>query len=167
MMSAGAIALVGVWLVIRGLRRVRRASTNSHDHDHHHDHVHGHGDDHACSECGHAHGPDPEDIARVSNWREGLGLVLAVAVRPCTGAVFILILTFGMGIAWVGMLGALVMGLGTAVLTLCVALGAGFLRSGFAAQMNGTQGVRAMGIIEILAGAVVAILSTQILLRLL
>ena len=147
--SAGAIALVGLWLLLRGLRHWRSARAPE-----------------ICSHCGHAHGPDPADVAQMSNWREGLALVLAVAVRPCTGAIFVLILTFGMGIAWAGVLGALVMGLGTAVLTLGVALGAGILRGGLAERLNGPSGQRAMAVVEMLAGAMVALVAGQVVLRL-
>ncbi len=153
--SAGAIVLVGTWLVWRGLRRWVRAGAATSHHDHHHDHA-----------CGHVHGPDPQAVAGASGWREIAGLVLAVAIRPCTGALFVLILTFGMGIAWAGILGALTMSLGTALLTLGVALGAGHLRTGLADRMSGAGGVRTMAAIEIAAGAVVALVAGQLVLRL-
>lgn len=180
--SAGAIVLVGLWLLWRGVRRYRSAGhTHRHDHDHdhghdhghdhHHDHDHDHDDEHghghACGGgCGHAHGPDPRDVAKANTWREGAALVAAVAIRPCTGAIFVLILTFSMGIPVAGILGALVMGLGTALLTLAVALGAGHLRGGLAERWNGPGGIRAMAVVEVCAGLVVAVLAGQMALRL-
>jgi nickel/cobalt exporter len=149
--SAGAVVLVGLWLLSRGLRRWFGAAASVHDHD----------------DCGHVHGPDPEAVATASAWREVAALVLAVAIRPCTGALFVLILTFGMGIAWAGIMGAVAMSLGTALLTLAVALGAGHLRAGLAERMAGAAGVRMMALVEMLAGVVVALLAGQLLLRLL
>lgn len=157
--SAGAIVLVGLWLVWRGLRRwiAARAVADhrgrhappSHDHD-----------------CGHVHGPDPRAVARATGWRDLAALVFAVAIRPCTGAIFVLILTFGMGIAWAGILGALAMALGTALLTLAVVLGAGHLRAGLADRLGGAGGLRMMAAVEVLAGALVALVAGQLVLRL-
>ncbi len=160
--SAVAIGLVGLWLVLRGVRRWR-ASVASHRHDHDHRQ---HGDGEVCASCGHAHGPTQAQLREATTWRSALGVVLAIAVRPCTGALFVLILTFGMGIAWVGIVGALVMGFGTAILTIMVALGAGVLRSGLAERLQGTGGVRAMAIVEVAAGLLVAVLAAQVALRL-
>ncbi|WP_246035965.1 nickel/cobalt transporter [Aliishimia ponticola] len=187
--SAGAIVLVGLWLVWRGLRRLRsvfaerrheaehmHSASCSHSHGHTHGHTYGHdhadGHDHAhgnddgvCSSCGHVHGPTAAQVAGATTWRAGLGVVLAIAVRPCTGALFVLILTFAMGIGWAGILGALVMGLGTALLTVAVALGAGELRGGFLARLDGLAGRRIMALIEIAAGLIVALVAAQTVLR--
>lgn len=177
--SAGAIVLVGLWLVGRGVRKLWRArgqdgavaqiQDHADDHHHaHHDHAH-HGhthDDHGiCDTCGHAHGPTLEQVAGVRTWRDGLAVVLAVAIRPCTGALFVLILTYGMGIPLAGILGAIVMALGTALVTLTVALGAGQLRGGLAERLTGSGGLRMMAGIEIAAGAAVALISLQVMLR--
>ncbi len=153
--SAAAVALVGLWLVSRGLRRWMRAGAAV---GHHHGHEH---------DCGHVLGPDPAAVAAASGWREIVALVLAVAMRPCTGALFVLILTFGMGIAWAGILSAVAMALGTALLTLGVALGAGHLRAGLSDRAGGVAGVRIMAAVEILAGGVVALVAGQLVLRLL
>jgi len=162
--SAGAIVLVGVWLVWRGVRRgfFRPAPQQTHGHDHSH---HSHGHDHAC--CGHSHGPEIEDIAQVTGWRDGAALVLAVAIRPCTGALFVLLLTYGMGIWLAGILGAIAMALGTAILTVMVALGANILRGGMAHQLDGATSVRVMAVLEICVGLVVVLVAGQTALRLL
>lgn len=169
--SAGAIVLVGLWLLWRGVRRWSAArSFHDQTHKHSHDHVHDHGahdHDGICSSCGHAHGPSADQIAQAQTVRAGVAVVFAVAARPCTGALFVLILTFGMGIPMLGMLGALVMGLGTAVLTLTVALGAWHLRGGLAERISGPAGLRAMGVVEAVAGLAVALLAGQVALRLL
>lgn len=155
-LSYGAIALVGVWLLLRGIKRFRTVRHAGHEKD-----AHGN-----CHTCGHKHAPTPEDVSDITTWRDAVVLIGAIAIRPCTGALFVLILTWQMGIAAAGIAGAFAMGLGTASVTLAVAFAATFLREGTLAQMQGTTALRAMAVLEILAGAVVATLAVQILLRL-
>lgn len=85
-----AIALVGLWLVIRGLRkfwRMRHVHPDTAGHSHT-----GHGD--TCESCGHRHGPSVEETENVRSLRDLILLVGAIAIRPCTGALFLLILTW-------------------------------------------------------------------------
>ena len=103
-----AIAAVGAWLFWRGLRTLpifSRTMSAAHKH-----------------ECCHSHGPAPEDVARLTNWRETLTLIGTIAVRPCTGAIFLLVIAWQLDIALAGAFAVLVMGLGTAALTTTVAL---------------------------------------------
>lgn len=155
-LSYGAIALVGVWLLLRGIKRFRTVRHVGHEKD-----AHGN-----CHTCGHKHAPTPEDVNDITTWRDAVVLIGAIAIRPCTGALFVLILTWQMGIAAAGIAGAFAMGLGTASVTLAVAFAATFLREGTLAQMQGTTALRAMAVLEMLAGAVVTTLAVQILLRL-
>ncbi|NHQ75969.1 hypothetical protein HAT86_16095 [Roseovarius gahaiensis] len=157
--SYGAIALVGLWLVWRGLRRWRRLGHNISAHGH------GHSADGLCPSCGHRHAPTPDEAAHVRSWREALALVAAVAIRPCTGALFLLILTWRMGLDMAGVAGAFIMGLGTASVTVAVAIASVTLRAGLLARLAGGQGrqARALPVIEMAAGAVIAALSLQLL----
>ena len=158
--SYGAIALVGVWLVLRGAMKLWRA--RGHGHGHHHDHSHDHGDG-VCSTCGHRHGPSVEEAANVHGWREAAALVGAVAIRPCTGALFLLILTWRFGIDLAGIAGAFIMGLGTASVTMVVAVAAVSLRTGVLARLaTGGAGARALPVIEMAAGALIAVVSLQL-----
>ncbi|KJS40454.1 MAG: membrane protein, partial [Roseovarius sp. BRH_c41] len=102
--SFAAIALVGLWLAFRGLRRWRKTRA-THDHHHHHDH------DAPCPSCGHKHGPTLAEAEAVTGWRDAAALIGAVAIRPCTGALFLLILTWRMGLDLAGIMGAFAMGL--------------------------------------------------------
>ncbi|WP_299045499.1 hypothetical protein [uncultured Tateyamaria sp.] len=154
-----AIALVGLWLVIRGLRRT--TGVNAHDHAHQSD-DHGH-----CSTCGHAHAPTVDQVEAVTSWRDAVAIIGSIAMRPCTGAVFLLILCFGLGIPWAGVAGALVMGLGTASVTVLVALVAVGARQSVFSGWSGAGAVRAMGVIEVAAGALIALVATALVLPLL
>lgn len=90
----------------------------------------------------------------------------AIAIRPCTGALFLLILTHALGIGWAGIIGAFVMGIGTAGFTGIVALAAVGMRESTLAQVAGRGGTaRLMAGAEVFAGAVIAILAVQLLLR--
>lgn len=152
--SYGAIGLIGLWLAWRGLRAFVRAGPAMHTHDH----------DHAndCS-CGHAHGPDPAQVASLTGWRDTLMLIGGIAVRPCTGALFLLILCWRMGIDAAGIAGAYAMGLGTATITVGVAFMAVWAREGALAALAGGRLARAAPLIELGAGLTVAILSAIML----
>ncbi|GGX50248.1 nickel/cobalt efflux system [Tateyamaria omphalii] len=150
-----AIALLGLWLIVRGVRRTRNVVVHDVDEKGH------------CSSCGHAHGPSVEQAASVSSWRDAIAIIGSIAMRPCTGAVFLLILCFGFGIPWAGVAGAFVMGLGTASVTVLVALVAVTARQTAFSGWSGAGSVRAMGVIEIMAGALIALVATTLVLPLL
>ncbi|OZB19473.1 MAG: hypothetical protein B7X55_03455 [Rhodobacterales bacterium 34-62-10] len=174
------IGLVGLWLLLRGVRKLwsqrgrvqaqapHAAHDHGHDHpDHHHDHGHDHVHDHAhdatCASCGHKHGPSIDEVAAVRSLRDALFLIGAVAVRPCTGALFLLILTWRMGIDLAGIAGAFVMGLGTASVTVLVAVLSVAARESTLAQVaGGPATVRALSLIEIAAGALVVLVAAQL-----
>ena len=189
--SYGAIAAVGLWLALRGLRHFRAVGRGhdqgGHDHDHHHsdhahhaahshdhshDHAHDH-DDHHHDEhcgCGHAHGPTPEQVANVHSLSDAILLIGAIAIRPCTGALFLLIITWRMGLIWAGILGTFAMGLGTASITIASALAAVYLRQeglSKASQMlpNPQTAARAMALVEVAAGLLVALVAGLLLMR--
>lgn len=120
-----------------------------------------------CPDCGHRHGPSLDEVARLTSLREALMLIGVIAIRPCTGAIFLLLLTWRMGVFHAGVLGALAMGLGTALVTMAVAFGAAGLRQGtlWAALAGAASGAatarQARGfaaVLEILAGTLVALL---------
>jgi ABC-type nickel/cobalt efflux system permease component RcnA len=160
--SYAAIAAIGLWLVWRGGRKLWRDLRAARD-AHHHHHAH---DPATCAQCGHVHGPSPEQAAQVHSLRDGLLLVGAIAIRPCTGALFLLILTWRMGIDAAGILGAFAMGLGTASVTLAVALASVTLREGALTRLaSGPGAPRALAAIEAGAGILVTVLASQLLLR--
>jgi nickel/cobalt transporter (NicO) family protein len=157
--SYGAIGLIGLWLAWRGLRRLRGGAGHDHPHDHqHHDHDHAH--------CGHAHGPTLAEVERAANLREVFALIAGIAIRPCTGALFVLIITWQMGIAGLGVAGTFAMAAGTGLVTVAVGLGAGVLRGGvLAGVMDSPRAASVAAMLELGAGVVVAVLAAGLLLR--
>ncbi len=171
--SYGAIVAIGLWLVFRALRsfaRRHKSQTSHHDHhhhdhgDHHHDHHHHNGE--VCSDCGHRHGPTAEEVANVGSLREALILIAGIAARPCTGALFVLILTWQMGIAMVGIAGAFAMALGTAMVTTLVGWTSLGLRGGLLASASATRFAQVLApTIELVAGLMIAVIASGLLLR--
>ncbi|MDZ7599972.1 MAG: nickel/cobalt transporter [Hoeflea sp.] len=130
--SYALIAAFGFWLLSRKLVSLRTSrpvavaasaqphAHHAHHHGHHHAHAHAqdhqHADGEVCSSCGHAHFPDPKLISgRDLSLREAWGAVLAVGLRPCSGA--LIVLTFSMlnGLWLAGILSAFAMAIGTAI----------------------------------------------------
>ena len=91
--------------------------------DHAHDHDHSHGDGHVHDEhCGHSHGPTPDQLAGPGGWRRGLGAIFAVGLRPCSGAILVLVFSLAQGLFLAGIAATFVMGLGTAITVATIAV---------------------------------------------
>lgn len=166
--SYAAIAAIGLWLVFRALRGFarRHRSDQAHAHHAHHHHDHHHSDGEVCSDCGHRHGPSAEEVAQVGSLREALVLIAGIAARPCTGALFVLILTWQMGIAMVGIAGAFTMALGTATVTTLVGWTSFGLRGGLLASASATRFASVLApTIELVAGLLIAVIASGLLLR--
>ena len=162
-LSYGLIALIGLWLLWRGARKL--LGRQGPDHHHHHDHAH-EGEGAVCSTCGHAHGPTLEQVDQVGSLREALALVFAIAIRPCTGALFVLVITWQLGLAGLGIAGAFAMAAGTGLVTILVGLAASGLRGGVLAGFTDSpQMARVMAVLEAAAGAAVVLIAGGLLLR--
>ncbi|NHF74530.1 nickel/cobalt transporter [Paracoccus xiamenensis] len=162
-LSFAMIAVLGVMLFWRGARRLRgtwrstAAAANigpDHNHGPH------------CG-CGHSHAPEPEALAKTRDWREAAALILGVALRPCTSALFLLILTWRLDLDLLGILGAFVMGIGTMMVTASAGLIAALMRRGvFLALPGGRSLVPAVAMFELMLGASIAALAGVTALRL-
>ncbi|MBR1199692.1 nickel/cobalt transporter [Bradyrhizobium sp. AUGA SZCCT0158] len=108
---------------------------HNHGHDHHHHHhehhhhahahadAHSHAADHVHDEhCGHSHGPTPDQLAGPGGWQRGLGAIFAVGLRPCSGAILVLVFALAQGLFWAGIAATFVMGLGTAITVATIAI---------------------------------------------
>jgi nickel/cobalt transporter (NicO) family protein len=97
------------------------ATAHGHAH-HHHDHGHDHHDHVHDAHCGHAHGPEPRELAGPGGWSRGFGAIFAVGIRPCSGAILVLVFALAQGLFWAGIAATLVMGLGTAITVATIAV---------------------------------------------
>ncbi len=63
--------------------------------------------------CGHAHAPTPQEV-RGADWslKKALALSFAVGLRPCTGAILVLLSANALGLYWAGIASTLAMGFG-------------------------------------------------------
>jgi ABC-type nickel/cobalt efflux system permease component RcnA len=177
-LSNALIAGIGVWLLWRGLRALWRLRAvpepmpvpmddglgNLHmlgqpDHQ-------PTGTGVVCETCGHAHGPSIEQAAEVRSLRDALMVIGAIAARPCTGALFLLVLTWRLDLIWAGIAGAFVMALGTASVTLLVAVASVSLRESALLQTaSGPATLRLLSALEVLAGGIILAIAMQLLLR--
>ena len=122
----GLLVMLGVWLVYKHLLKPifnrfapRRVSAHGHaHHDHHHHHNHQGHDEH----CGHVHLPPPEQMAGRLSLRKAWGAILAIGLRPCSGAVLVLVFALSQQFFWAGAAAALAMGLGTGLTVAVLAL---------------------------------------------
>jgi nickel/cobalt transporter (NicO) family protein len=190
MAALGHVAMAGIggWLIWRGARGLRRLMPGQvaggdhhhdpaherghahHDHGHnahahrhdHHDHGHG-----ACDVCGHSHGPDLAQVESVTSLREAAALIAGIAVRPCSGALLLLVLTWQLGLVWTGILAAYAMGAGTALVTVGVAVLAVTGREGAWTGLPRLARARAaLPLVELAVGAVLAGVALSLLWRL-
>jgi ABC-type nickel/cobalt efflux system permease component RcnA len=119
--SWGLVAAVGAWLVYYQLRMAlapaRLHTHGAHDSiHHHHDHTHHEPHHHhgaGCDAC--AHLPAAAELQGEWSWRRAFAIAFAVGIRPCTGAILVLIFAIGQGLWWAGVLSTLAMALGTAI----------------------------------------------------
>jgi ABC-type nickel/cobalt efflux system permease component RcnA len=119
--SYALIALVGLYLlstqVVRLWRRWRGSaeSQGAHAHGDHHHHHHSHHDHH------HPHGEacdhivDARSLAGSFSWKKAMAVVFSVGIRPCTGAILVLVFALTQGLFWAGVAATFAMALGTAV----------------------------------------------------
>lgn len=129
--SYGLIVLLGVWMfwggiVGRGCSHGNGQGPGLHDHSHR-----GHGRDSVGTS-------DPGLRAMVP-------AAVAAGLRPCTGAVIVLLFTLANGIFIVGVLGSLVMALGVAITVSAIGLAAIYARRGAARAADARPGLAKFG----------------------
>lgn len=120
--SFALVAAVGAWFLwvkAGALAHVIVGRMPHHNHhDHHHHHHHHHDFDDPCG-CGHEHAPLPP---QQSTWKSMLATVVAAGIRPCSGAIVVLVFALSQGVFWLGVLATLAMALGTFLTTACLAI---------------------------------------------
>lgn len=123
------------------------------------------GHEHHESAWGHAHGPEPAELAGAGGWRRGFGAVVAVGLRPCSGAIIVLVFALAQDLFWTGVGATLLMGLGTAVTVAAIATVAVSAR-GLASRVARTRaglGTLAMRALEVGAAALIVAFGSLLL----
>ncbi len=136
--SYAMVALLGLWLVLRKVLgwghshgHATHAQHDHHHHDHHHDHHH-----HNAHEHNMHHAIGPGDIR--GDWREQLGVVLAIGLRPCSGALVVLVFALSQGLLAAGIVSVLLMSLGTAI-TVAALASLAVMAKGLAGRIGGAD----------------------------
>jgi nickel/cobalt transporter (NicO) family protein len=164
--SFAAVAALGAVLVWRKAGKLVAAPASLHDHQHGHRHEHGHGHaHHACDHaCGHTH-VLPQAAGQTRRWRDAAGVVFAAGIRPCTGAIVILVFTLSQGLFLAGVAATFAMALGTALTTGAIAALAVFAKSAAVRLSKGRamRGDRVVAGLELTAAAFVLVLGMSLL----
>lgn len=115
--SYALVGMLGVLLCVRALKTLRRlllrptfkAFTPHHVHHEH------------CG-CGHQHVPTQDQLQSGDDWRARLMIVLSMGMRPCSGALMVLLFSKVIGVFGWGMASALAMAAGTSLTITSLAL---------------------------------------------
>ncbi|WP_033753959.1 nickel/cobalt transporter [Pantoea sp. NGS-ED-1003] len=104
---------LGIWIGVRALKTLLRQlrprspiTIRALRADHQH---------HAHCGCGHAHLPDAQQVAEAVSVKTQLLLIASMGLRPCSGAIMMLLFSRVIGVYLWGVLSAVVMALGTAL----------------------------------------------------
>jgi nickel/cobalt exporter len=172
----GLIVLIGLrllWVKGRALLRLLRPAKHHHVHDHHHGHHHHHDHHHDLDHnhddeghaWGHAHAPEPSELAGRGWFRRGLAAAVAVGLRPCSGAIIVLVFALAQGLFVIGIASTFAMGLGTAITVAAIAtlaVGARGLASRFAKAKPGA-GMIVLRALETAAAVVIVLFGAALL----
>jgi nickel/cobalt exporter len=166
--SYALVALLGLWLMARKLfgwghshhhhetpdafGRHPGDAHYGHDHppmaevhgalDHHNDELHDRHDHH--DDHGHHHVVTADQVK--GDWREQLGVVVGVGLRPCSGALVVLVFALSQGLLAAGIVAVVLMGLGTAI-TVAILASLAVGAKGLARKLLGTRSNLASGVI--------------------
>lgn len=87
--------------------------------------------------CGHAHLPPSDLAAGRLDWSKASASILAVGLRPCTGALIVLVFSLSQGLYWAGIAATFAMALGTGITVSLLVLAAVSAR-GLAVRLAGS-----------------------------
>jgi nickel/cobalt transporter (NicO) family protein len=145
--SYAAIAAFGCWLLVRKLRGVIALARGE-----------------GAAACDHFHMPEPGKVVLFS-LRDTALAVVAAGIRPCTGAILILVFTLSQGLLWAGVAAVAAMAAGVALTTSGIAAIAVYFKA-LAVRMaagGSGSGAWAIAILETLAACAVTALGFLLL----
>ena len=106
-LSFAMIAVVGFYITcMHTLRLLRKTTSHGRSIDSRAD---------GSQRCDHHHGPSANDLEKELTLLGFIGIIFSVGIRPCSGAVIVLLLAFSLGHVVSGLFAVLAMSLGTAV----------------------------------------------------
>lgn len=111
--SYALVMLIGLILAGVTLRRFMRRGQDNAD---------------ACGHCGHVHAIDAPHGTRKSSLAELAAIVFSVGLRPCTGAILVLVLANALGLRFTAWAAVLAMSAGTAITVSALAVMAVYAR---------------------------------------
>lgn len=134
---------------------------HGHDHKPHNDHNHDHDHQHHAESCGcqHAYVPEADQ-----SWLRTIAVIFSIGIRPCSGAIVVLIYAHLVGVFHYGVAATLLMGLGTGITVSAIAVASQYARQwleGLLAMNNGAHGLLNPAMISIalrLAGGAILVL---------
>jgi ABC-type nickel/cobalt efflux system permease component RcnA len=146
------VAAIGMFLLWRGIKGIRSSVRASNAEAVHEEHD--------------PHDIQPEQIKQASDWRSIFGVVFAIGLRPCSGAVLLLIFAHVMQIYWAGIAAVVAMSTGTAITVSTLALLAVNARQWVLAMTESTSsrwwGIGG-GVLILLAGTLILYLGLSLL----
>lgn len=158
------VGVLGAWLCWRAIKQLRQAyqpeatiDTHSADHGHKHSHDHSH-----C--CGGAHHIEPQQAL---DWRTAIMTVVAIGMRPCSGAVLMVGAASLLGQFEVGVASVLAMSLGTGItvssLAMASILARGWAQRRLSKQQYSQRGLqKATGWVALAGGTLIVVLGISL-----
>ena len=125
------MALGGFLFMTASIRQFKRmrlkqaAAKHAHPHTHSHPHQHNHDEDTCCGGH-HVHQSAPQE-----SWSRSIGVIISMGMRPCAGAIVVLIYAHLVGAFEYGVLATFMMGLGTGLSIAGIALGTQLAKNWF------------------------------------
>ena len=154
--SYGLVVLIGFFLIWRGGKRLWRRERAKNHHQHHGD------------GCCHDHGPSTADLDARLSPRDIALMVFSIGIRPCSGAILVLILAFATGLIFAGAAAVMAMSVGTglgvaALATLSVYARRTALAFGNMMSSEGRTITRLLDIAAIIGGLLIVLFGTMLI----
>ena len=162
--SYGLVALLGLALVLSRARRLYQwlgpAANLYGDMSQTKPEEHRHGA--PCPSCDHGHGPTRQHLDTPLSWKGFAGMVTSIGLRPCSGAVLVLLVAYSLDLRWAGVGAVLAMSLGTAITvsvlaTLSVYARKGALQLASLIPLPTVRLAAALDLVAVLGGLVILI----------
>ena len=131
------VMMLGFLLLITSIRRLiklNRSRSRIH-HEVHDSHEHSHDHESDCG-CSHVHAPEENQ----SIWQT-LTVILSMGIRPCSGAIVVLIYAHLVGVYFYGVLATFLMGVGTGLSVSLIAIAAIYGRSWLEQFVSNSSGM--------------------------